>query len=93
MGFTLPSSWISFHCLVLRTIWVSPFSLLCGAQMLLLWCAPNPNKQLKYLPRCFSPHQPHFALLFLPFYYYYYYYLYLFTGKKWRCPLNVIDWA
>lgn len=68
MGFTLPSSWISFHCLVLRTIWVSPFSLLCGAQMLLLWCAPNPNKQLKYLLRCFSPHQPHFALLFLPFF-------------------------
>lgn len=55
MVFTLPSSWISFHCLVLRTIWVSPFSLLCGAQMLLLWCAPNPNKQLKYLPRCFPP--------------------------------------
>lgn len=69
MGFTLPSSWISFHCLVLRTIWVSPFTLLCGAQMLLLWCAPNLNKQLKYLPRWafFFPLQPHFPLLFLFF--------------------------
>lgn len=68
MGFTLPSSWISFHSLVLRTIWVLLFTLFCGAQMLLLWCAPDLNKQLKYLPRCFfSPQQPHFLPLFLFF--------------------------